>query len=264
MRAHTVLMMSGFVLFGGIVLGGCQSQSKPNDSAQEAVGLYESKQYGPAYEQGKRGMDDTESDLNSRQHARLIAGLSANEMKRYAEARQLLGPLTTSDDTELAGHAAAGMGLAYIGAEDYSSASRYLSQGGRQLKGDEAARAFMFAGDCDTLLGRVTPARNNYQSALGLAKDPALYAQIQKKLNTEGFTVQVGAYTNKANADRTLAGLRSRTPALGLPAPTMMVDRDATGRTLYLVQVGRFAKLDDARTAMAKLGREAVVRQVAK
>lgn len=242
---------------------GCQSTRRAESSAG-AASLYESRRYAEAYEEGKRGMDDADADLVSRQRSRLFAGLAANELKNYAEAKRLLGPLTASDEASIAGRAAAGLGLAYIGTEDYRRAAESFAQAAPRLQGDEAARAWMFAGDCRSLAGQVNEARIAHQSALNAARDPALRTQIQQKLAFGAFTVQVGAFSNRSNAEKALANLQSRAGGLGLGAPAIRAETNAVGKTIHAVQIGRFSTIAEAQAARAKIGGDAVVRQVAK
>ncbi|HVZ93925.1 MAG TPA: SPOR domain-containing protein [Phycisphaerales bacterium] len=250
------------VLGAAIFLGGCGTSSR-SSAPPESVGLYQSRQFEAAYSSGQNEMNSGR-DFAARQRGQLMAGLSAYELKRYPEAKSLLGSLTTSEDAKLAGQAAAGLGLAYIATDDYARAAEYLVDASRKLEGDEAARAAMFAGDCHALLGRIESAKSMYRAAQSSVSDSSLAAQIQKRLSLDGFTVQVGAYSQKTNADRIMAGLKPRAKSLGLPEPKLVLEPDATGRTLYLVQLGRFKSLMEAQAAKNKLGREGVIRQVGK
>lgn len=245
-----------------MALAGCTATSSKPPASAESVRLYENKQFERAYEQSTAKANDRDLDFAQRQQAQLVAGLSAYELDRYDEAKRLLGPLTTSADRKLGGQAAAGLGLAHIATQNYDRAVEYLNQAGRQLEGDEGARANLFAGDCNAVLGRVQPARTAYQLALAQAKDQTLYTQIQRKLSTEGYTVQLGAFSKRENADRAAASFAATAKRAGLPPPTVVVDTVARGRTLYVVQTGRFKSLNEAQSAKSRLGTDSVVREL--
>lgn len=74
-----------------------------------------------------------------------------------------------------------------------------------------------------------------------------LAAQAQQRFQATAFTVQAGLFTNRSNADSLAANLRSR----GFPvSQTVTV---SSGRTAYLVNVGRLRTFAEARQMAQRL-----------
>lgn len=194
----------------------------------------------------------------ARDEAALIAGLSAQALGDDASARAWLEPLLASRDRSVAARARAGLGLIAQRQGDHERAAALLAEASVALTGDDAARAALYAGQSLRALGRVEPAQREYRRAATLARSAEVRALAERRLGEGRFTIQVGAFTSRRNAER--ARRRADTSAAGLglgPARVVVARRD--GRAVYLVQVGEFATRADAVRARARLGPDAIV-----
>lgn len=185
--------------------------------------------------------------------ARLTAGLSAHALSRNDEATVWLRPLTTNADDEVAGQALATLGLIALEAGEDRTASRLLSRAAGKLTADDSARAAMFAGDAYVNLERFDAARLQHRLAHASAKDPALVREIASRLG-DGFTLQVGAFADRSNAERSRRRLAQNRSFAALGEPIVLQRTDNRGMRLYLVQVGHFTTKRDAKAAQLRTG----------
>lgn len=229
-------------------------------SSKKALDLYHQGQYPEALREGEQVAQSAKPPENDK--AALVAGMSAYELKKYTEAERWLRSASRSSDFQIAGRASATMGLVNVARERYSPAAIDFSAAGRRLQGDEASRAHFLAGECYSILGRLDAAQRSYDQAKSLAQDPALRSRIGNRQNVSGYTLQLGAFSNRANADRTVEVGGQRASKAGLSAPNIIATPDATGRTIYLVQVGKFTSKEEAAVAKSKLGSDAVIVQM--
>lgn len=243
-----------FVLSWFMVLTGCAG-----GSSKRAVQLYEAGQYAEALREAEQRAQTAQPP--ERDRAALIAGMSAYELRRYPEAERWLRPLTHSATPEVAAKAGATMGLIQVSRERYSAAAIDFSSAARRMTGDEAARAWFFAGECYSIMGRLDQAEDAYGKARALAQDSGVRTRVDNRMKAGSYTLQLGAFANRANADRALALGAQRASRAGLPAPVIVATPDVTGRTIFLVQVGRYGSRDEASADRSRLGGDAVVVQ---
>lgn len=189
---------------------------------------------------------------SSRDQAGLIVGLSAQAQDQNAEAKRYLRPLLASQDPEIAGRAGAGLGLIARDEGDKASAARMLSEAAPKLKGDESAKAAMFAGDAYTSLGKPAEASSQYALAARAVKSPTLQAQIRERQDGKKFAVQAGAFATKANADKRAKEITPKSTAFGYGAPRVVASTSG-GKSVFLVYVGEFGLRQDATEAMMKM-----------
>lgn len=241
------------LIAAALALGGCKSQS-----AKPALELFNQGDYPGAYREAETIAAASKEDA-AREQAALIAGMSAYELRRYDDAERWLRPVSRSTDREMSGRALATLGLVGVRRDRYSTAAIDLMAAGRRLKGDDAAQANYFAGECYTLMGNLDRARSAYNSALATAQTPLLRERIGQRLAGSDYTLQLGVFSNKANADALLAKATRQSTQRGLDAPTITPTQDVAGRTVFLVQLGRFKNRTDAVAARAKLGMDSVI-----
>jgi len=235
---------------------GCQSSRVASSS--EALSAYKRGDYAAAYKEAIEAHGRTTGVAQER--AALVAGMSAFELGRYDDAVHWLNRVDRSQDGEIAGRATATLGLVNVERGNYSLAAIDLTNAGRMLSGEESARAYFFAGECYTLIGRLDAAQRSYalaRSAGGRAS--GVSGQAGDRLAPSDFTVQVGAFSQWSNAESAARTARVRTAAVGLEAPRIVQSTDVNGRALYLVQVGSFKTKQQALNARVRLGGEAVV-----
>lgn len=185
--------------------------------------------------------------------ARLTAGLSAHAMGRNDEAIVWLRPLVTNHDDEIAGKAMATMGLIALEEGENRSAAKALSRAAGKLNANDSAHAAMYAGDAYANLGSFEAARLQYRLAQSAARDSKLKQEVNSRLG-EGFTLQVGAFTNRMNAERARRVVEQNRMFDTLGDPIVLPRTDNRGTTLYLVQVGRFTSKQDAKAAQLRTG----------
>lgn len=195
----------------------------------------------------------------SRDEAALIAGLSAQAMGRNAEAETWLKPLATSRDRQVAGRAQAALGLIASSRREHDQAATSLSQAAGMLTGDDAAQAGLHAGDAYAAAGRPEAARVQYNLAYGAAQSSELKNVLSERLSRSAYTVQVGAFSSRQNADRAAREVSSMAVGLGLGSPAVVATEDARGRPMYAVQVGRFKTKDEADKVRKRLGPNTIV-----
>lgn len=233
---------------------GCKAGKPGSGSSLE---LYERGEYEAAWRQASSAAGNKAGPAHEREA--LVAGMSAYELKRYDEAERRLRPLSVSGDRELSGRASATLGLGNVARNNFAAAAIDLSSAGRKLTGEEAARANFCAGECYTLIGKLDAARNAYNLAQAGSADASLRARASGRNAASAYAVQLGAFGDRANAERIAAGARPRAQSRGLPAPSVVQGADVGRSSLYLVQMGRYKTKDEAASARVRIGGDAVV-----
>jgi len=185
--------------------------------------------------------------------ARLTAGLSAHALGKNDEAIVWLRPLTTNRDEEVAGKAMATLGLIALEEGENRTAAKSLSRAAGKLSADDSAHAAMYAGDAYANLGSFEAARLQYRLAQSAVRDTGLRREINSRLG-EGFTLQVGAFTNRMNAERARRVVEENRMFDTLGDAVVLQRTDNRGTRLYLVQVGHFTSKRDAKAAQLRTG----------
>ncbi len=230
---------------------GCAGAGRPG-----FVRDYEAGRHAAAYRQASATA--TESSGRSREEAALIAGLSAHALGDAAAAAEWLSPLRGSADRSVSGRALAGLGLIAAERKEHERAAAMLSEASIKLTGDDAARAAFHAGESLGALDRRGAAEREYRRAHMLTRDARLKSILEDRLNGMMYTIQLGAFSSRRNADLARRDAAATAAGLGFGSPRIVVTtRD--GRTLYLVQVGQFRSEHEATEARRRLGADAIV-----
>jgi len=227
---------------------------------QTATQAYDAKDYQASLEMASKDADRSRG--SKQDQAALIAGMSAHALKNPTEARKWLTPLTKSEDPVIAGRAAAELGLVEAENGKHEQAVKHFDLASLKLSGNEEAYAEFMAGESYTALGRVDMARLSYRRAMTTATDATLKNQIESRLSLGGYTLQVGAFADRTNAERAASKVIPTASKLGLEQPRVVPRTGANGRTLFAVQVGSFADKQAADVARNKFGSNAVVTRV--
>jgi septal ring-binding cell division protein DamX len=231
---------------------GCASGNSGGRAGGDYVRAFESGRYAEALDQASRAAQQGRGF--KRDQANLIAGLAAQALDRNAEAEKHLAPLVTNGDPKVAGEASAALGLLCAEEGRHAEAVDLLASAGRTLQGDQAARAFMYAGDSYRSMDKETEARGMWAMAQTKVADAAKPSAATPK-PTSGktqFTVQVGAFSNFTNAQKQLSRFR----AYGNPR---VVEVDRNGKKLFVVRVGNYDQRQDADRVAKTIGAEAKV-----
>lgn len=262
-------------------LAACASGGKKDaDQGPPYDQLYSSGKYAQAYEEASKVANSLSG--KDKQHAALVAGLSAHALNKNPEAEKWLRPLTTSNDPQVAGESMATLGLILQEQSRHAQAAEMLSNAANKLTGDQAARAALYAGDSYRALGKRDDANKMYELAKSKAEhDNALKVMITDRLagvpppqkgtkiaagsGSRGttpnampqmrggaFTVQVGAFSTPALAQKEAAKFRR----WGAPQITPVTK---SGQTLYAVRLGSFATKADAENFRRQIGSSARV-----
>ena len=230
-------------------LSGCAGSAA--HSRATYVDDYERGRYGAASAGSIRALRDPGAP--DRDVARLTAGLSAHALGRNDEATVWLRTLTRNEDPVIAGKALAAIGLIALEDKEYHTAAPALSRASQKLKGDDAARAAMYAGDAFSALGNVTKAKEHYQIAGKTASKNKFRNEIASRFG-DGYTLQLGAFASRTNAERSRRQVAQDRMYHSLGAPIVSERTNNRGATLYLVQVGQFGSVRDAKAAQIRTG----------
>jgi len=231
---------------------------------------YQAGRYSTAYASAKARAGDPNRP-GAEERAALVVGLSAHAMGEDVEAERWLRPLRGSRNAEIAGKALATLGLIASERDEHERAAALLSEAANKLEGDDAANklegddaayAAFHAGEAYASLGRIDAARLQYNAAYAAADDPKLQRRVTERLSRSAFTLQLGAFSSRHNAQQAVREFTPITVGVGLGAPRIIRAERSGGRVLYLVQVGRFNDRDDASVARQRLGGDAVIAAV--
>lgn len=245
---------AGRAALGALLLGvallaaGCQAPGPQLERAGEAYGAGD---YARAYELARAVAD--RSGMWGEQAA-YLAGRAAERLDRPAQARRHLERAAASRDTDLAGDALASLGLLHHREGRFRDAARALEQAAEHLDGEQRARALFHAGISHQKLDRWHHARTNLVLARAATEDAELRQRIDQQMAVSGYTIQLGAFAEPANARRAAEQAVSRATELELGSPRLVSTTDGAGRELTLVQVGRFSSFDAAQRARRELG----------
>lgn len=240
-------------------LAGCASDPPPTPAPgrmtkAEYSDAFVAGRYAEAYDKAASAAESADPG-RMRDEAALVAGLSASQIDRSADARRWLEPLTRSNERDIAGRAGAGLGLMDQARGRHAEAAMLLRDASQKLTGDEGARAAYQAGQSYEALGQSDMARTQFSLAAAQATDPALKTQAQQRAQgvaaapsgpaAGAFALQLGVFAKIQNAEECV---RKNTPIstrLGLGLPRVQ-QRPDDGRTVYAVHVGRFATKEEA------------------
>lgn len=245
-------------LVATLLVSGCASGG--GGGSATSVELYEMGRHREAYQQAVREQRGAEGLAKER--SALTAGLSAHALGQEAEARAWLRPLLRSRDPRIVGRAEATLGLIALSDARFDDAARLLSGAARRLEGEASARANYHAAEAYALGGHPDTARLHMRLALATTIDEGLKSTIRQRLGEFAYTVQLGAFSTYANALSSADDASSSLARLGLGDARIVEHRGASGRTLYLVQAGRFATVEEATRASVRLGRSSVVTSI--
>lgn len=247
---------------GAASIGGCQSRTAGlNRGASATVASAQD-----LFNQGRfaEARSVAESDFRrhngvARDQAALIAGMACHALGKTAQARGWLEPLLSNAKPEIAGRAAAALGLIAEAQNDEARAATLFAQAARQLQGDDAARAALRAGHAQTELKLWSQADSSYAEALSKAQSPAVRNAIEPYTRPGPFAIQLGMFSSKPNADRKLREIGPQMARLGLGVPEVSPRKAANGTSGFAVLIGRYINRYAAVAASEKIRVASVV-----
>jgi hypothetical protein len=213
-----------------------------------------------------------------REQAAYLAGLSAYQLGNLPAAEQELSVAATSTDASTAGNASVMLGQLRLdqrrpreAATSFGDASRLLSGEDARQAAWHAGLAYREAGDedaakrwLDTASSRQFDAQDSAAPALQTAsKTPSSSARtvasaappVTRELEAVGFTLQVGAFTDKKRAKRAAEDAEELAKKESLGRVRIIPRKDARNQPMYLVQIGWWVTRSEAAAARTKIGR---------
>lgn len=244
-------------------LGGCASNRAAGGGAmpdmKAVMADYESGRFLDAYT-GAVSLY-RRSVVPERDEAAYLAGLSAYRLQRYEDADRYLSPLVRIASTDVAGRAAGTMGLVELERGRYREAAEYFRKAADRLEGQGKAEAAYRAGLAYKESNSPSLARVQFIIARGASTDPAFQARVDRELRTSGYTLQLGVFAGRANAEKMVREfLASRAASIG--EPRVVTAEGDRGETLYFVHVGTFNSYSAAIRGRALLDQPAIVRPI--
>ncbi len=227
---------------------GCDEKQKV--SRDGVIADYQAARYQRAYDGAEVVYGS--ADGVGRDEMAYIAGVSAYRLGKHDRALVRLIPVTRSADAAIAGRSAATVGLIYRDRDRHAEAQRYLRQAAQKLDGEDKARAYYELGVVQQRLGRFVQARASFDAAREATGDMALRRKLLQERNVSGFALQFGAYSKQPLAQKRSQAVQSKVRAARMSGPRI-VSATIDGRTLYLVQAGRFGTYAEALKAKSWL-----------
>ena len=252
MIAKSYAVACSIFLLMPLSLASCSSATAHTQSLDQANTAYQQGRYAQSLKDATR-ITSTGSPTQ-RDQAHYLAGLSAKALGRHAQAITHLSRAARSTNQKLSADALSNLGLTYTEAGRFADAAHVLQRAGDLYVGDDRAQALLHAGIAQQKLGHWSQARNNLMLAQTATTDPGLTRQINDQLAVTGYTLQLGAFTQRANAQTAAQAAAIQTVVLKLGPPRQVNAKDRFGQPLILVQIGRFATYQAARRARQRLG----------
>ncbi len=244
-------------VFKGTYLQDTYVDMAPTGTIEEVTVLYGQGDYQAAYDMGRPIAWDNYRD--DRYEAAYLAGLSAQSLGQLRNADKMLNKAKASPDPSLATDAADALGLVYSQQGRYAEAQRELLWAAERLDGERKARAYFYAGIAQQKLGQWSQARTTLVLARGLTRDAAFKTQIDQQVNVTGWTLQLGAFTDRGSA-RTLAeSIAAQARDMGLGLPRLVDGQASDGQVVTFVHVGQFTSYQSATRYRDALGTPGVL-----
>ena len=229
----------------------------PTATMPDVTARYQAGDYQAAYDLARPIAWDRFRD--DRYEAAYIAGLSAQALGNLPEADKMLNKALASEDQTLSVDAADALGLVYSQQGRYAEAQRVLMWAAERLEGERQARAYYYAGIAQQKLGQWSQARTTLILARGLSRDASLKSSIDQQINVTGWTLQLGAFTQRELARKQAESVAQRSQDMSLGLPRLVDGKTASGEPITFVQVGQFSSYQSATRYRDALGKTGVI-----
>jgi len=249
-------------VLAAVPLAGCKQMQKaetrlrslagPVPTAEQASQAYEAGDYATALDLGSRIADHFPDQ--DQPTAAYIAGVSAQKLDQPRDAERYLRQAMDTGPSHLIGSAGAQLGLLYSQQERYRDAAETLDTAARHLTGEDKAQAYFYAGVARQKLGQWPTARTSLLAARRLTTDAALKQQIESQLGVTGYTLQLGAYKERANAQEAAESMADAAIEQRLGPPLLVDGVTSAGVPVTYVRVGEFSTYMGAADARDRLG----------
>ncbi|MHC5002013.1 MAG: SPOR domain-containing protein [Planctomycetota bacterium] len=229
------------------VAGGCTSTTT-TETLDDALEDYYAGRYDECHDTAVEIM--LSADGESEDQAAYLAGLSALRMGDLDEAELRLRMAADAEDEQVAAKARASLGLVRLEQGHPEEAAELLTAAASGLSGEDATEAARLAASARTGGGSAWSGSGGRPAAAATSFHGGAGASGR-------FTLQAGAFREQARAESVAREVRQRSPEM---RPVQVIPRrDARGRTLYLVQLGRFATRQEAAVARTAMNRPSYI-----
>ena len=180
--------------------------------------------------------------------AAYIGGIAAYRQGRYTTALELLREAEGSRDSEIRGRALVQAGTVQTALGRSREAAASFERGGGLLDGAVGGEALVMAADAHKSLGLEADASRCLARARRVGGDRVASGRVA------GYTIQFGAFSSRANAEKCLRRVASASRAAGLGMPELV---EQSG--LFKVQVGTYGNLAVAGREIERIRRSAEI-----
>lgn len=249
---RSLILLGSIPLMLALVLcmAGCDSAPR-SAGFDAAVAHYETGRYRESFEAAVAVQRQAVGENRTR--AAYVAGLSAYRLNQIDEAERRFLVAAESTSSETAGRARAMLGAIRLDQSRPLDAAEHYKAAARLLTGHEANEASYRAGRAYQAGGDWSSARAQFTIAGSRAVDPALRRDANAQLARSGFAIQVGAFSNRENADLAARDAQVTADRYGLSPARIVVRREARGE-LFLVQFGEFGTRESAESLRRQIG----------
>lgn len=244
--AARVAAMYSAILILSWLLVGCESTGS-KEALNQAVANYNSQQYFLAQKRSKAVAMKAKGTL--RDQATYLAGLSAYKLGDLVEAELQLTKAASSPDRITAGRAKAVIGLIRVDQDRPGDAAGLLSEASISMKGEDSRQAAYQAALAHDEAGGRMP---NYYSDQS-------YSSSRTHAGSQTFSLQVGAFRELKRAEAAAKRIAGVAQANDLGRVRIVKNSDNRGRTLFIVQLGRFSSRFEAKDIHRQIGRKDLI-----
>jgi len=255
-RTVRSVITTACLIAGALLAIGCNYDRGPSPTQQAQV-EFQRGDYARALTTSSRAA--ATAGGRERDLAHYMAGISAYRMGNMATAERYLRVAARSRDDDMAADASSTLGLIYSQQGRYPQAADALLRGADEQQGEDRAQAYFYGGIAQQKIGRWPQARTSLLLARKSTRNSQLLSRIDQQLAVTGYTVQIGAFSNRANADRLAAEYAGKVAAAKLGRVYVTPGAGSGGRAMNLVQVGRYTTFGSASTARDRLGARGAV-----
>lgn len=243
--------------FKGTALEDSAIDQAPTSSIEEITQRYEQGDHQGAYDLARPvAWDRYRKD---RYEAAYIAGLSAQALGNLAEAEKMLKKAVDAPDETLVVDASDALGMVHSQQGRYDQAKRRLFYAAERLNGEREARAYFYAGIAQQKLGEWSQARTTLVLARSKTGDRTLREQINDQVQVTGWTLQLGAFTERERARSQAQTVAAQARELRLGLPRLVSGTSSRGDSVTFVHVGQFTSYQSAMRYRDQLGVPGVI-----
>lgn len=253
-RQLLMLVASTALLLGG--LAGCETP-KTTHSLTEIRSAYVARDYAKAYRLGTSNA--SQNDGAGARQAAYMAGMSAYKLGRNNEAIQSLTQAARSSDKSMAGDSQATIGLIYASQNNHRPAAKHFLLAANLLTDQPKANAYFYAAVSQQKIGRWSDARAHLSLARNASDDQTFKSQVDDQFAVTGYSLQVGAYSDVANAQKAAENWARKIQEFRIGQPRLVPQTTADGTAVTAVQFGQFSSYATALMARQDLADKTII-----